>query len=245
MLEVDWAFRQKDRFETRRRFMRDFLLNTLAFNLLLDVSVQGAENIPESGGVILMINHVTAIDPMIVAGAVRHRFVVIMSKAENFRNPLVRLLIGNWGGYPVRRGEVDRRALKITLDLLSLGEMVLMAPEGSRHSQLSEAKGGTAYIGLKSRAVIVPTAIYNADTWRRDLILPRRTPVQVIFGRPFRLRQDERKRVPREEMDIITTEMMCQLASLLPPRYRGAYADLDKLSTDRLEFIDQAHEIGV
>lgn len=70
-----WAFQQRTRYQARRRFMRDFLLNTLAFRLLLKVRVHHPEYIPASGGTILMINHVTGIDPIIVAGVVRSRFV--------------------------------------------------------------------------------------------------------------------------------------------------------------------------
>lgn len=232
-----WAYQQKTRYTLRRRFIRDFLLNTLAFHILVTVTVHHPENVPANGGTILMINHVTGIDPIVIAGVIRQRFVNIMSKIENFENPLTALMVKNWGCYPIRRGEIDREGLKTTLDLLALGEMVLIAPEGTRQPQLTQPKEGLTYVALKANPVIVPTAVYGADTWLRDIPLPRRTPIQVDFGQPFRLRPDDRKRIPREEMSRMSAEMMYQLAALLPERYRGEYANLSEMTTDYLEFV--------
>lgn len=233
-----WATEQRIVFKGRRHFLRDVLFDKVVCTLFWDVTIEGLENIPPSGPAVLMINHTTAADPVAVMGATRPRFPVPMSKIENFWNPLYSILARTWGAYPVRRGEVDREALRITLELLKAGELVLIAPEGHRNPGLSRPRHGLTYIALKADPPIVPTAIFNIETWLKDLFIPwRRTPVHVRYGRPFRLRVAGRQRVSKEEMSRITDEMMYQLAALLPERNRGDYRDLSRMTTDYLEFL--------
>lgn len=233
-----WVVQQRRVFELRRRFIRDVLLRGLAFRLLVQVTVEGLEHVPASGPAILMINHITAIDPIVALGAIPHRFIVPMSKVENWWHPLIGVLVRSWGAYAVRRGKVDRTALQTTVDLLKVGELVLIAPEGTRQPALIRPKHGLTYVALRApAALIVPTAVYNTEGWLRDLFIPwQRTAVHVAFGRPFRLRTGGRVRVPRDEMRRMTDEMMYQLAALLPARNRGQYADLAQMTTDYLEF---------
>lgn len=241
MTAEDWAARHRQRHALRRRFMRDFLLRPLGFTLLVKPHVQGLENIPTSGGTILMMNHTIAVDGAIVAGVIHNRFVIPLVKIETMRHwGIEGVLARHWGAVGIQRGEIDREALKAVLDLLRLGELLLIAPEGTRHSQLQQPKDGLAYLALKSGAVIVPTAVYNGETWRKDMFKPRRTQVQVRFGRAFRLRGAGEKRIPRENLRAITDEMMYQLAALLPENYRGEYSDLSRMTTTHLEFLPAA-----
>lgn len=233
-----WVIRQRDIFKQRRHFFRDFVFDKILRTFFWKVTIEGLEHIPEDAPTIIMMNHLAAIDPIVAAGAVRPRFIVPMSKIENFEHPLVSILVRSWGAFPVRRGEVDRDALKIALQLLEAGEVTLIAPEGTRNTALQRPKDGLAYIATKSNPIIVPTAIFNHETWKEDLLRPwRRTPIDVRFGPGFRLRTDGRKRIPREELHRMTDEMMYQLAILLPERNRGEYADLTKMTTNYLEFV--------
>ncbi len=229
---------RQDRYDARRRYLRDYLLRPVGFGMLVKVQVEGADHIPASGPTLLAMNHIGAIDPFVVVGAVRPRYVVPMSKVENYRNPLTGLILRAWGGYPVRRGEVDRQALESTIALLRQGRPVLIAPEGTRHPELSEAKDGMTYVAVKADAVIVPVGVEGTTRFPRTLLRLRRTPVWVKFGRPFRLRGAERPRIPRDEIRQMTREAMFQLALLLPEHRRGFYADLSQMTTDYLEFVD-------
>lgn len=218
-----------------RRIIRDFLLKYIGFKLIVVPHVEGLENIPISGGTILMMNHTITIDGVIVLGVVKRRFVVPMIKAENFDHWFFGFWARRWGAYAVKRGEADREALKLTLNLLEKGELVLIAPEGHRQPQLHDPKDGLTYLALKSGSVIVPTAIFNLETWYANLLSPRRTHATVRFGKPFRLKASGR--LSREEMRQATHEMMYQLAMLLPEKYRGDYADLSRATVDYLEFL--------
>lgn len=229
---------RQERFTLRRRFFRDVLLRPLGFGLLVKPHVEGREHIPARGPTIFIMNHVGAIDPFVVVGAVTPRFVVPMSKIENYQHPIIGLIARSWGAYPVRRGEVDRQALASTLALLEQGWAVLIAPEGTRRPSLSEAKEGMVYIAIKSNAPMVPVGLDGTDQFPGSLKRLRRAPVTIRFGRAFKLRTNGRARIPRDEMHVMARETMYQLAALLPEHRRGSYHDLDQMTSDYLEFLD-------
>jgi len=220
--------------ENWRRFIRDFLIRGLGFRLLVKPQVSGLANIPATAPTILMMNHAIAIDGVIVMGVVTHRWVIPLLKAETFETGW-RHLATRWGALSVQRGELDRAALKTMTALLGQGQLLLIAPEGTRGTTLRHPKDGLVYLALKTNPVIVPTAIYNGESWVHDLLLPRRTPIRVDFGKPFRLVTSE-GRASREVMQQMSREMMYQLAALLPERYRGVYADLSQASSRYLNF---------
>ncbi len=227
------------RYTPWRRFARDVLLQTLAFHLLVTVEEHGmAEHVPPSGSTLLMMNHIGGIDPMVVMGVVRPRFVVAVSKIENYDVPVLGLLMRLWGTYPITRGEVDRRALDFTIKLLKEGNMVLMAPEGTRQPAMIEAKDGLTYVALKGGATIVPIGLEGTRDFGRNFKRLRRSHLTLSFGRAFRFRTDGRERIPRPEMTRMTQEAMYQLAALVSPERRGFYGDLSKATTDMLEFVN-------
>lgn len=232
-----WAYRQQTQYRLGRWVIRDLLLRYIGLPLLVTPKVQGLENVPADGPTILMMNHTIAIDGVIPMGFIRDRDVIPMIKVENMEHPFIGPLARFWGAYSVQRGEVDREALKITLDLLALNQVVLIAPEGTRQPQLIRPKDGLTYIALKSKAVIVPTAIWNGEGWVKNLVNPFRPPLYLRFGKPFILK-GAGQRTPREGLHHITDQMMYQLAALLPESYRGNYADLGQSSTDELVFME-------
>jgi 1-acyl-sn-glycerol-3-phosphate acyltransferase len=222
----------------RRRFFRDIVLRRLAFGLLVEVRVEGTGLAPAEGPLIVIMNHIGAIDPFVVVGAITNRLLTPMSKIENYRHPIVGLIARAWGVYTVRRGEVDRQALESTIALLQQGSAVLIAPEGTRHPCLADPKDGTTYVATKANAVIQPMGLEGTDQFPGSLRRLRRAPVTVRFGRPFRFRTDERARIPRDELRQMTREMMYQIALLVPEHRRGIYHDLDQLTTDTLQFVE-------
>jgi 1-acyl-sn-glycerol-3-phosphate acyltransferase len=222
----------------RRRFMRDFLLKHIGFRFLVKLNISGLENIPTTGPTILMMNHTISIDGVIIMGIVTNRFVVPMLKIENFSHPLVGFLSRHWGAVGIHRGEVDREALKSSLDLLKRDEILLIAPEGTRQPQLGQPKDGLAYLAVKANAVIVPVGVYGGEGWIDHLRSHWRPQnIHVTVGKAFRLR-DMGHRPSREELSCMTEEMMYQLAALLPESYRGLYADSSRMTVDTLEFLN-------
>jgi len=172
-----------------------------------------------------------------LAGAVMPRELVIMSKVENFRHPLFGIIARLYGAFPVSRGEVDRQAIRRSLEVLAAGEALLMAPEGTRsgQGQLQEGHGGMTFIALRADTPILPMAIIGGERFWANLTRLRRTPVKIVIGKAFRF-SPGRKRARREIMSKMTEEGMYQLASLLPPERRGVYSNLDSATEQHLTF---------
>jgi len=206
------------------------LILRMLFKLALCYEIMGLENFPRQGPVILMINHINFLDPVLV-GATMPREVVMFSKIENLDLPILGFFVRLYGVVPVRRGKVDRRALRQAIESLMRGEAFLIAPEGTRshHGRLQKAKDGMTYIALRTGATIVPIAVWGQEAFFHNIKRLRRTRVHVRIGKPFRFVPKEPLR--REDLREMTREAMYQLAALLPPQYRGFYSDLDKATT--------------
>jgi 1-acyl-sn-glycerol-3-phosphate acyltransferase len=223
--------------ETRRRFLR-FLIRTIGFNFLVKMGeVEGLENVPESGPGILMINHIAFLDPIVVLHIVP-RNIVPLAKVEAYNYPVVGIFPKIWGVIPVRREEVDRRAIQQALDVLGAGELILMAPEGTRGQQLQEAKEGVAYLASRGKAPIIPVAIEDTNGFPTFRLSRRwKGPgAHVRFGKPFRFK-DTGKRPGREALRKMTTEAMYIMAGMLPEHRRGVYADLSRATTETVEWL--------
>ena len=211
--------------------MRRKLINALLrflYLLLFRLEVLGKENVPPTGPLILMINHIDALDPFIVVG-IFPRAVTPMSKIEVFGLPLIGILARAYGAFPIRRGQVDKRALRQAFRVLWEGGVLLMAPEGTRSStySLQRGKEGMALIAVRTDSPLIPVAItgteHTGHYWRRL----RRAPVQIVIGKPFRL-DPGGEQVRRALLRAMTDEAMYRLAAILPPAYRGVYGNLNE-----------------
>jgi len=204
------------------------------FNLLYKVDIRGLENVPKHGPFIAMMNHIYFVDPVLV-GVLAPRYIVIMSKIENYRILPLRPFLHVYGCFPVRRGEMDLQAIRTSLAVLEQGDGLLMAPEGtrSRSRTLQEGLDGVAWLALRSKAPIVPVAHTGQERLGHSAIRLRRAPLRMVFGEPFRFRRPEGLD-RQEQLRLMTTEAMYRLAELLPPEYRGVYSDLEKASSQTL-----------
>jgi len=224
--------------EPIRRVLR-WLITNIGFRWLAKVDrLIGLENIPSSGSAIIMINHIAFVDPIVVLGNLP-RNIVPMAKAESSKIPIWGIFPGLWGAIPVHRGEADREALMRALAVLAAGEIVLVAPEGTRHNAIQDVKGGIAYLAYKSNSPIVPVAVegtqgfptLNRKRWSQPGAI-------VTFGRPFRFKQFS-GRLPRETLKQMTDEAMYKLAALLPEERRGIYTDLSKATSEFIVTSDE------
>ena len=230
---------QHQRWETRRRALR-WLIKNIGFTLLAKLDrVEGLENVPASGAGIVMINHIAFIDSL-VALHVIPRNMVPMAKIEVYNYPVIGLFPHLWGVIPVRREEVDRRAIQAALDVLHAGELILVAPEATRHTALQQGKEGIAYLAQRTGAPVIPVAIQGTPGFPAFRLASRwRGPGAVVrIGRPFRF-HPAIKRPSREMLRQMTDEAMYELASHLPEPLRGVYADLSLATRETLEYLDE------
>jgi 1-acyl-sn-glycerol-3-phosphate acyltransferase len=147
------------------------------------IRVEGARNIPAEGPVILAANHLSNIDPVLVASAVR-RPVSFMAKSELFVGPLgwiLRLI----AQFPVHRGSIDREALRESSAVVAAGGVLGLFPEGHRgDGSFTTIHPGLAYIVLREPCPVVPVAIFGTERVRRRFgWLPLATPVRIVVGR--------------------------------------------------------------
>lgn len=220
----------------RRQLFRWGIWN-VAYRFWIKLHVEGWENVPADGPVLMMGNHIGVADPGVMISFYPDRDIVPMAKIEAYSQPVLRYFVRHWGAIPVNRGEADLKALKSALDLIQRGFVVMLYAEGTRSSTgLIQGQEGSAYLALKSDAVIVPVAIWGTrgfpKTWVRDF---QRTHVYLRFGRPFKFKHTGGK-LPREHFRAMTDEAMYRIASLLPAEWRGVYSDLSQATTEFLDF---------
>lgn len=230
---------QQPKYNQRRRILRP-MLQTL-INIFSKIEVRGLEHIPDSGSTLLMGNHISFMDPPVLTAKVTHRYVISMAKAETLDNFFNGSILRLWGNFVVNRGEVDRKALTNAIELLNNDYLLWIAAEGTRHPNgMEEAKSGIAYIANKANALVVPTAICGIHTWASKLSRFRRADGVITFGRPFRFKVPEGKRLSRQIREQMTTEAMYQVALAMPDEYavhRGFYRDVENATTEYLEFV--------
>ena len=196
-------------------------------NVLIDLLVRreyiGLENFPEPP-YILVTNHLSVFDTPILLTICPHTIRALVA-AKHKRNPIYRPLLVTMGSIWVRRGEVDRQALRESLAVLKEGGVLGVAPEGTRARgtyALQPGKTGAAYLATRADVPIVPVALSGTEHMKRNLPRLRRTDVRAVVGKPFRL--PENGRVRGEKLHEYTDLIMHRIAELLPEEYRGVYS---------------------
>jgi len=211
-----------------RKFLY-FAVNLL-FRLLTRVEVIGLENQPRSGGCILASNHLSRLDPALIFALGQRQDMTALVADKYRRNLLIRPLITAVGGIWLNREQADAHALRAAREFLQAGGMLGIAPEGtrSRTGTLQPAKTGVAYLADKANVPVLPVAICGTETAIRQLLRLRRPHITVQYGKLIRLAPISRA---NREADLRrnTDEIMCRIAAMLPPQYRGVYADHPRL----------------
>ncbi|MFN2147972.1 MAG: lysophospholipid acyltransferase family protein [Anaerolineales bacterium] len=210
------------------RFLR-WSFNFLA-SLLARREVQGLENFPAQGPCILAINHLSIFDLPLVFGLVGGENVTGWAAEKYARHPLFGLILRMGNAIFIERGQVDRHAIEAAVAWIQRGNMFGIAPEGTRSKTgaMARAKTGVAYLASEVDVPIVPIAVAGTENtiacWRRL----RRPKFTMWVGKSFRLPPlDETDR--NASLRANADEVMCRIAVMLPPRYRGYYADHPRL----------------
>lgn len=186
--------------------------------------VKGRENVPKTGALLIVSNHLNNADPPILGAGVASRRIRFMAKIELFKMPFG-VIPKLWDAFPVRRFESDLAAMLNAERILKRGGALGMFPEGhrSRTGYMGPVHPGTAMIALRSGATVLPCAITGTEKLKNPLVLLRRPRFAIRIGEPIRL---EAVRRPTEaQVSELTERIVAAIQAQLPPQYIAPYTE--------------------
>lgn len=196
-------------------------------NLMFRVDGSELAKVPSHGPLILITNHVHMPEIPTLFLRLVPRPVTGMLLASRWDNALLRWMLNTFHIIPLRRGEADLAGLRLGLEMLHQGYIVIVDPEGTRShdGRLQTGRAGAVLLALRSGAPLIPVVHYGSENYMRNLRRLRRTDFHFVVGKPFRIDPQAAASLHRLRQPVID-EVMAQMAALLPLQYRGAYTDV-------------------
>ena len=154
---------------------------------LVHFRCRGREMVPSVGGGLLLSNHQSNLDPLLI-GLASDRRLNYLARDTLFGFAPLRWLLLSFDAIAIDREGTGLAGIKETLKRLKRGEMVLLFPEGTRtrNGQVQAMKPGFCTIARRAEVPLVPVAIAGAfEAWPRQRLLPRRSVIHVHFGPPL------------------------------------------------------------
>ena len=196
--------------------------------------------IPEKGPLLIVVNHINFVEVPMMVTHLMPRPITGFVKSENWEKPLMRWLFTMWNAIPLHRGEADLTAVRAGLAALADGQILAVAPEGTRtgDGRLRQGHPGIVTMALKSKAPILPVAYFGHETFWQNIKRLRRTDFFFRVGRPFTMDLGDGRATKQTRQQMID-EIMYQIAHLLPPQNRGHYANLDAATENYIRFLPE------
>ncbi len=224
------------------RIVKLLLVNTtirILLHLITRVRVIGIERVPHRGPLIIAINHINFLEVPLLYMVFRPRRVIGMAKVETWDHPVFGIVARLWEAIPLHRGQADTAAFAQAQAELEGGGIVAIAPEGTRSKtgRLRRASAGIITLAARTGAPILPVAHFGGENLIRNLKRLRRTRVTVRVGRPMSLERHghaagSSQPFTKAQRDEELHALMVEIAKLLPPEYRGYYAEATATSDD-------------
>jgi 1-acyl-sn-glycerol-3-phosphate acyltransferase len=195
-------------------------LSWLIGRILFRLETHGMERIPAQGGFLLVSNHASYLDPPLV-GCLVPRVVHNLAKSELFGVPVLGWMCRAVKAMPIRRGGVDREAMKLCVQILKSGKVVVLFPEGTRtqDGEMQTPRAGAAMIAVMAGVPCVPAYIDGTfRAWPRTRWYPWPAKVQAYYGEPFALPERPEGMNSKEHYQLCAEEMMRRIAALRPDR---------------------------
>jgi len=214
--------------------MRNFLrwLLRILLDLIAHIEIRGYENVPKTGAFVIATNHLGMLDSMMLFYAM-DRWDVFIPVAEKWEEILFLRWLGKYFNFIfIDRFNPDLKALRKIIALMEQGNILVIAPEGtrSRLGSMIEGKPGVSYLAARLNRPIVPVGLAGTEDEAvfYNLKHLRRSNIVITAGNPFSLPP-----LPVKDRDGAlkrdTDEIMCRIAALIPDKYRGVYADHPRL----------------
>jgi len=185
---------------------------------LLRVEVSGESNVPDTGPVMLMSNHQSNLDPLLLGWATR-RPVNMPGKIELFRIPVLRAYFTSLGAYPVNRDATDPGSLRRSIRVLKQGRVLAFFPEGTRTrtGELGQFDGTVVRLALAERAPIVPVGLSGV----RDILPPGKhiprvgAKLSIRFGPPEYLSEEFGRKPSAEALTVAAARIRSRVVELV------------------------------
>jgi 1-acyl-sn-glycerol-3-phosphate acyltransferase len=195
------------------------------------------QRVPAKGPLILITNHVNILEIPLLFTQLQPRPVTGFVLSTRWDATWTRWLLNVVDAIPLRRGEANLEAMRLAMDKLKAGYIVGVAPEGTRSydGKLQKAHAGVVTLALHSGAPLQALGFYGHENFPDSLRRLQRTDFHIRVGKPFFI-DPMGEKVTRDIRNQMLNEIMYQLASLLPPQHRGAYADMSAATQNYLNF---------
>ena len=199
------------------------------------VRIIGLEKLFHDRPVVATANHIGFLDGLVlptVKLVASHKNLIVVVAEKYQDRPLFKWAIDNLNFLFIDRYNPDVYTVRKVLRLLKDNGLMIIAPEGTRspNASLIQPKSGAAYFAAKTNALIVPIGLTGTED---KLLKPKLKKfkgikITIKIGEPYTIPP-----LPTDGRDAFlekyTDEIMCQIAALLPPSYRGIYADHPRL----------------
>ena len=156
-------------------------------SVCFDLKAYGTDHVPQTGGVLLVTNHESYLDPVLI-GVKLKRPISYMAKSELFENFFFGRLITSLNAFPIRQGAGDTGAIKETINRLKEGHLLNIFPEGSRtfDGNLLKVEAGVALVVRRAGVPVVPCVIEGSyESMPRGRLIPHNHPIRVMYGEPI------------------------------------------------------------
>ncbi|MFC1667373.1 lysophospholipid acyltransferase family protein [Candidatus Omnitrophota bacterium] len=194
--------------------LRAFFL--LFFKICFRLKIFGRETFPLEGSMIVASNHVSFLDPIVVAvGAPRKLIFLARDTLFKFR-PFGRAL-NLINTFSVKQEGGDIGAFKLALNKLSQGDLVVIFPEGTRSEDgnLQKPKHGIGFIQAASGASILPCYVKGSrEALPRHSFFPRFNQISIYFGKPLKFDKDLFKEHKKIRHRYVAKQVMAAIAEL-------------------------------
>lgn len=209
-------------------YLASNIAQRLTLRLFSDYKVEGRENIPPMGPLIVVSNHMSNMDPPLLGVSLPRR-TWFLAKDSMFKGRGWRLkhwFLTAYGGFPLNREGPDIRAYRWALSKLEQDCTLVVFPEGTRsRGALGKGLPGVVRLALRSQAPLIPVAITGTEHLGTLVRVFNPTgTIRVKIGTIFSLPSVEGRLNP-EVLNSLTETVMRRIAALLPESYRGVYRD--------------------
>jgi 1-acyl-sn-glycerol-3-phosphate acyltransferase len=198
--------------------MMHLFLNIL-FVPFFSMTIQNKENIPKDKNYIIVSNHVSNFDPLLLALA-WEKPVHFMAKQELFEIFFIGRVLKWLQMIPVRRGESDRKAVKEALQYLKDGEILALFPEGTRNKEkigLLPFHTGAAFFAKTTDLAILPVAISGTTNIRPSFF----NRINFKVGRAIEIGDHFEGKISSKELDDFTQILRSEIEHLLGDSYES------------------------